>query len=169
MILGLVVFSHFIHFFSQEKRGVFDKKRYRTKAIHQRCKQILPRLDSAVYEDFFLGWLWNDIVQHKITQNPSAEAVLVLPKNYGYSMRYPEDKIWGFWGPDESTSVIWDKVQTLKVKVASMKLLITYLSPAHNSVLCYFRRLTSRQATLESTVKKQKTAKKQNTAHPSLT
>jgi hypothetical protein len=57
--------------------------------------------------------LWNDISQGKITQNPLAEAVLILPKNYGFGMRTSGDTIWGFWGPDEISSVIWDKVQLL--------------------------------------------------------
>ena len=57
--------------------------------------------------------LWNDISQGKITQNPPAEAVLFLPKNYGFGMRTSGDTIWGFWGPDENTSVIWDRVQLL--------------------------------------------------------
>jgi hypothetical protein len=57
--------------------------------------------------------LWNDISQGKITQHPSAEAVLFLPKNYGFGMRTSGDTIWGFWGPDENSSVIWDRVQLL--------------------------------------------------------
>ncbi len=57
--------------------------------------------------------LWNDIAQNKIARNPQAEAVLVLPKNYGWGMRFPEDKIWGFWGPDEKSPIIWENVQML--------------------------------------------------------
>jgi hypothetical protein len=57
--------------------------------------------------------LWIDITENNITQNPQVEAVLVLPKNYGWGMRYPEDKIWGFWGPDEKSPVIWGSVQAL--------------------------------------------------------
>lgn len=57
--------------------------------------------------------LWNDISQNKITQSPSAEAVLVLPQNYGLGLRCADDKIWGFWGPDEKSSMIYDEVQVL--------------------------------------------------------
>ncbi|MGE5188279.1 MAG: hypothetical protein ACM3JE_04555, partial [Betaproteobacteria bacterium] len=35
-----------------------------------------------------------------------AEAVLVLPANYGWGMRNPDDTIWGFWGTDAKTPQI---------------------------------------------------------------
>jgi len=38
----------------------------------------------------------------------NADAVLILPKNYGWGMRTPEDTIWGFWGPDERSAQIWN-------------------------------------------------------------
>ena len=58
--------------------------------------------------------LWNNIAQGKITHSSTiANAVLVLPKNYGYGFRYPEDTIWGFWGPDEKSPVIWNLSQEL--------------------------------------------------------
>lgn len=56
---------------------------------------------------------WNDVSQNKITQKPLAEAVLILPKNYGFGFRTAGDSIWGYWGPDEYTSTIWDKTQLL--------------------------------------------------------
>ena len=57
---------------------------------------------------------WGDITQNRIAQNSAAaKALLVLPKNYGYGLRFPEDKIWGFWGPDEKSPIIWNAVQTL--------------------------------------------------------
>jgi hypothetical protein len=37
-----------------------------------------------------------------------AEAALVLPTDYGWGMRHPDDKIWGAWGPDEKSPVIWN-------------------------------------------------------------
>ena len=42
-----------------------------------------------------------------------ADVVLVLPKNYGYGLRYPEDKIWGFWGPDQKSAQVWSISQEL--------------------------------------------------------
>ena len=35
------------------------------------------------------------------------DVVLVLPRNYGWGMRHPDDRIW-FWGPDEKTLQIWE-------------------------------------------------------------
>lgn len=54
-----------------------------------------------------------------IQQNPEeygrteAQAALVLPKNYGWGMRHPDDKIWGYWGPDEISPQIWELSQYL--------------------------------------------------------
>ncbi len=56
---------------------------------------------------------WNEVAQNKIMKCNSAEAALVLRKNCGYGLRYPEDKIWGFWGPDEKSSIIWEMIQGL--------------------------------------------------------
>lgn len=36
-----------------------------------------------------------------------ADAVLVLPRNYGWGMRHAEDRIW-LWGPDVFCPQIWD-------------------------------------------------------------
>jgi hypothetical protein len=36
-----------------------------------------------------------------------AEAVLILPSNYGWGMRRLDDRIWGFWGPDDKSPQIW--------------------------------------------------------------
>ena len=53
--------------------------------------------------------LWNEVAQNprKASEN-QAEAVLVLPENYGWGMRHPDDRIWGFWGPDEKSPQIWE-------------------------------------------------------------
>jgi hypothetical protein len=37
-----------------------------------------------------------------------AQAVLVLPQNYGWGMRREDDVIWGYWGPDQRSPQIWD-------------------------------------------------------------
>jgi len=58
--------------------------------------------------------LWNEIKDDKITHRSiKAKAVLVLPRNYGWGMRTPEDTIWGFWGPDEKSPQIWEITQEL--------------------------------------------------------
>lgn len=55
---------------------------------------------------------------HKIqttpNQNPiSAQTVLVLPKNYGWGMRTPNDSIWGLWSADQKSLQIWNATTTL--------------------------------------------------------
>lgn len=58
---------------------------------------------------------WNEVVQSSAVKQDSieAEAVLVLPENYGWGMRYPEDKIWGLWGPDEKSQQTWELSRNL--------------------------------------------------------
>ena len=53
--------------------------------------------------------VWNEVTQNPRNRRDAsqAEAALVLPKNYGWGMRHPEDWIWGFWGPDEKSPQIW--------------------------------------------------------------
>jgi len=60
-------------------------------------------------EDF-----WNDVVKNPhITQGSiKADSVLVLPKNYGWGMRWSEDKIWGIFKADDKAQQLWDLVQS---------------------------------------------------------
>jgi hypothetical protein len=52
---------------------------------------------------------WNDVCAMPQTVQGSikAEAALVLPRNYGWGMRQPNDRIWGWWGTDEKAPQIW--------------------------------------------------------------
>jgi len=52
---------------------------------------------------------WKDTVKNSevIHGSIEAEAALVLPKNYGWGMRHQEDRIWGWWGPDNKSQQIW--------------------------------------------------------------
>lgn len=60
-----------------------------------------------------LEQLWNTIRQGEATVDFKADSVLVLPKDYGFGMRHPQDNIWGFWGPDSDTPQVWNITQTL--------------------------------------------------------
>ena len=61
-----------------------------------------------------LKQFWNDAVNHKILHNSTtAQAALVLPTNYGWGMRKPDDRIWGYWGPDEKSPQIWEQSNKL--------------------------------------------------------
>lgn len=44
----------------------------------------------------------------KLNVNSQAEAVLVLPHDYGWGMRNPQDLIWGIWAPDNTSAQIWN-------------------------------------------------------------
>ncbi|PVX24952.1 MAG: hypothetical protein CW691_06050 [Candidatus Bathyarchaeum sp.] len=41
------------------------------------------------------------------------QVALVLPENYGWGMRSLDDRIWGYWGPDEYSEQIWELTQSL--------------------------------------------------------
>ncbi|MDR0460500.1 MAG: hypothetical protein LBH62_03550 [Nitrososphaerota archaeon] len=70
---------------------------------------------NILQEEHFLALerFWNDVVQNPkvVHGGVKAEAVLVLPKNYGWGMRTPNDKIWGLWPADNNSSEIWDQIQ----------------------------------------------------------
>jgi hypothetical protein len=56
---------------------------------------------------------WNKI-QASPYQNPIlADTVLVLPRNYGWGMRTPDDTIWGLWSADEKAAQVWNATRTL--------------------------------------------------------
>ena len=56
------------------------------------------------------------------------ETALVLPQNYAFGFRNPNDRIWGFWGPDELSPQIWNVTQTLLAKYG-LRLDIVYDDP----------------------------------------
>jgi len=41
------------------------------------------------------------------------EIAYILPKDYGFGFRNPNDKIWGLWEADELSQKVWDDVNTL--------------------------------------------------------
>ena len=43
----------------------------------------------------------------------AAEIAYVLPKNYGYGFRGPNDRVWGLFGPDELSAKIWNDAMNL--------------------------------------------------------
>ncbi len=57
---------------------------------------------------------WNHMQQHPEDYGKTeAQAALVLPKNYAWGMRRLNDRIWGYWGPDEKSQQIWELSQDL--------------------------------------------------------
>jgi hypothetical protein len=74
--------------------------------------------------------LWSEVNQNpRNTDAGQAEAALVLPRNYGWGMRTPNDCIWGFWGPDEKSSKIWYNSRKLLAQYGT-SLDIVYDDPA---------------------------------------
>ncbi len=70
---------------------------------------------------------WNNVVRNTqiIHGAVSADSVLVLPKNYGWGMRWKEDKIWGIFRSEEKTGQIWGLLQ-ITLQEHSLKLDIIY-------------------------------------------
>jgi hypothetical protein len=56
---------------------------------------------------------WNEVAQNPDVRRGGvkAEAVLVLPHNYGWGMRRPDDNIWGIWRADSRSTQIWSTLQ----------------------------------------------------------
>ncbi len=75
---------------------------------------------------------WNEQVQNpNVTRGEvKAEAAFVLPKNYGWGMRRPDDTVWGLWQPPAEYQQIWTKLQEL-LGTYGEKLDIVYDDPAY--------------------------------------
>ena len=75
---------------------------------------------GTLTEDHFkvLEQFWN-YVNNRTPNSDRAQAALVLPNDYGFGMRSATDKIWGFWGPDDKSELIWNNTQTLLSKYKS--------------------------------------------------
>jgi hypothetical protein len=56
---------------------------------------------------------WNDITKKQFTDLSAPTAALVLPKNFGWGMRNPNDTIWGFWITDDRTQQVAIATSTL--------------------------------------------------------
>ncbi len=58
---------------------------------------------------------WYEIVQSFDYSQGSivGDSAMVLPKNYGWGLRHPMDRIWGWFGPDELSAQIWDLSRSL--------------------------------------------------------
>ncbi|MGZ4850282.1 MAG: hypothetical protein ACXV2C_02750 [Candidatus Bathyarchaeia archaeon] len=73
---------------------------------------------------------WNDINNKKFVDHSLPEAALVLPKNYGWGMRSPNDTIWGFWLTDDRSQQIGLATSTLLARYG-VSLDIVYEDPAY--------------------------------------
>ncbi|MCW3994695.1 MAG: hypothetical protein NWE98_00915 [Candidatus Bathyarchaeota archaeon] len=91
-----------------------------------------PQIDGNPYgiltEDHFKAMqkFWSNIKNLRI--NKPAEVALVLPNNYGWAMRTPQDLIWGLWLPDNTSEQIWNISNKLLTQYG-LDLDITYDDP----------------------------------------
>ena len=59
-------------------------------------------------------WNMTRSPQNKSLESVAAKVSFVLPKDYGWGMRRPDDKIWfPEWGPDERSPLIWSNMNKL--------------------------------------------------------
>jgi len=99
-----------------------------------------PILDGNDYglmkDEHFLALerFWNDATKMKKTNTLNdasmAEAAMVLPRNYGWGMRRPDDLIWGFYGPDDKSIPIGTLMGKLLAKYG-VRMDIIYDDPAY--------------------------------------
>lgn len=93
-----------------------------------------PKGDGVglLQEEHFIALqrFWNDITQKKFADLSTPEAALVLPSNYGWGMRNPNDTIWGFWSTDEKSQQIGTIMSKLLARYGA-SLDILYDDPAY--------------------------------------
>ena len=70
---------------------------------------------------------WNQIHSNQESSfgTNSAKVALVLPKDYGWGMRNPQDRIWGIWNADSLSPIIWNSMNQL-LKTYGSRLDIIY-------------------------------------------
>jgi hypothetical protein len=110
-------------------------------AYHAGAKYIIvfnyPQINpyGALTEEHFTAMkaFWNQI--HVSPESVSAKVVsqvaFVLPKDYGWGMRNPDDRIWGIWLADEKAPLIGASIAKL-IKEYGLKLDIIYDDPQFN-------------------------------------
>jgi len=91
-------------------------------------------LHGILEEEHFTAMkkFWNSIHSTRVTfSKAEGQVALVLPKDYGWGMRNPDDKIWGIWPPDDLSPPIWNKMNRL-LKRHRLELDIIYDYPQFN-------------------------------------
>jgi len=93
-----------------------------------------PTNPNTLQEEHYLALerFWKEVVQNPdvVHGHIKAEAALVLPKNYGWGMRFPTDTIWGIWYANEDNQEIWNQLQN-KLDQHGLKLDIVFEDPNH--------------------------------------
>jgi hypothetical protein len=91
-----------------------------------------PTNSNTLQDEHFqaLERFWKDVVKNPLVRHGGikAEAALVLPQNYGWGMRNPDDNIWGLWSADNNSQEIWSQIQS-KIDQHGLKLDIVFEDP----------------------------------------
>ena len=75
------------------------------------------------------------------TEKFPAETAFILPTDYGYGFRGPADKIWGVFGPDALSPVIWNATNQL-IQTYGKRLDIVYENKTDNEpIMLPYKRL----------------------------
>ncbi len=78
-----------------------------------------------------LKQFWTNIHSSPRNSTPRAQVAFVLPANYGWGLRTPDDKIWGLWPADNRSWPIWQNINKLIAKEGT-NLDIVYEDPQAN-------------------------------------
>jgi hypothetical protein len=73
---------------------------------------------------------WNDITTKKLPNLSAPNAALVLPSNFGWGVRNPNDTIWGFWTTDNRTQQV-AIITSMLLSYYGTKLDIVYDDPIY--------------------------------------
>jgi hypothetical protein len=79
---------------------------------------------------------WQYVKRNPKPAVPSERVAYVLPKDYAYGFRGPNDTIWGLWGPDDLSSKIWHDANML-VNQYGLALDIIYEDTLQNHAFNY--------------------------------
>ncbi len=83
-----------------------------------------------------LRQFWQYVKRNPKPAVSSERGAYVLPKDYAYGFRGPNDNIWGLWGPDDLSSKIWNDANTLANQYGSA-LDIVYENTLQNHAFNY--------------------------------
>jgi len=84
-----------------------------------------------------LSWMqrfWAYIKANPRSSSYPADVAYVLPSDYGYGMRGPNDTIWGIWPADNNSSIIWSEANSLLSTYGS-KLDIVYATKTSSEAI----------------------------------
>ena len=76
--------------------------------------QPLGILEEEHFDAMETFWDMTRSHQQGSLEKVSGEVAFVLPKDYGWGMRHPDDNIWlPWWGPDALSPLIWENMNKL--------------------------------------------------------